>query len=281
MLRNPWDWECLMFWRATQPLTRWQKIGTISFFLFLLAFGGVVERRSALMERRMGDLDVFLRAAWAVRTGGDLYAVTSDNGWHYIYPPLYAIFLTPLADPPLDADHTGYLPYAISVAICYLLNVICLLFAAHVLASALEDRADDAEFRDQPRFCLRWWTLRLWPILICFPPIGHTLVRGQVNVIILATLCAALARLDSRAELPGRALACPGDFDQGDPRVPVGVPDLEAGLARVGRLFRRPASRPGARAGNRVRTGGCRRPLRNLWPGLFRALSQAKQRQFA
>jgi hypothetical protein len=33
----------------------------------------------------------------------------------------------------------------------------------------------------------------LWPILICFLPIGHTLMRGQANVIVLALLCAAAA----------------------------------------------------------------------------------------
>ena len=77
--------------------------------------------------------------------------------------------------------------------------------------------------------------------------------------------------MDSRAELPGRALACPGDFDQGDPRVPVGVPDLEAGLARVGRLFAGLFLGLVLVPGNRVRTweGARRRPLRNLWPGVF------------
>jgi hypothetical protein len=176
-------------------LCRWQRLGLVAFFLSLLLFGGIVERRSALMQRRMGDLDVFLRAAWAVRNDAeaDLYEVSSVNGWHYIYPPLYAILLTPLADPPPDADRSGYLPYPVSVAICYLLNVCCLILGVHMLASALEERADDATFRTQPRFCLRWWVLRLWPVFICMSPIGHTLMRGQVNVIVLAILCAVMA----------------------------------------------------------------------------------------
>ena len=68
---------------------------------FLLAFGVLVEIRSAYMRRRMTDLNCYLRAAWAVRQGGaDLYHVFDDNGWHYNYPPLFAILLTPLADPP-------------------------------------------------------------------------------------------------------------------------------------------------------------------------------------
>ena len=178
---------------ATKPLRRVGKIGVALFFVLLILFGAHVEQRSAFLSRRMGDLDVFLRAAWAVRNDADLYAVTSDNDWHYLYPPLYAILLTPLADPPRDEDPSGYVPYPISVAICLLINVLSLFFAAHVLASALEARAADASFQTQPRFCQRWWGLRLWPVLICFLPIGHTLMRGQVNVIVLAALCAAMA----------------------------------------------------------------------------------------
>ena len=178
---------------ATKPLRRVGKIGVALFFVLLILFGAHVEQRSAFLSRRMGDLDVFLRAAWAVRNDADLYAITSDNDWHYLYPPLYAILLTPLADPPRGEDPSGYVPYPISVAICLLINVFSLFFAAHVLASALEARAADASFQTQPKFCQRWWGLRLWPVLICILPIGHTLMRGQVNVIVLGALCAALA----------------------------------------------------------------------------------------
>jgi hypothetical protein len=182
-----------MDWGALKPLSRPEKIGVALFFVLLLAFGAHVELRSAFLERRMGDLDVFLRAAWAVRNGADLYAVTSDNDWHFIYPPLYAILMTPLADPPKGEDASGYFPYSISVAICYLINLVSLFAGVHVLASALEERAEDAGLTAQPKYCRRWWLLRLLPILICFLPIGHTLMRGQVNVIVLASLCAALA----------------------------------------------------------------------------------------
>ncbi len=174
---------------ATRPLSRLGKVGVVLFFVLLLGFGVHVEQKSAFLSRRMGDLDVFLRAAWAVRNDADLYAITSDNDWHYLYPPLYAILMTPLADPPEGADAAGYLPYPISVAICFFISVFALLAGVHVLASALEEKAG---WDHQPRYCRRWWLLRLWPILVCFLPIGHTLMRGQVNLIILAALCAAI-----------------------------------------------------------------------------------------
>src|ERR1019366_2612981 len=99
------------------------------------------------------------------------------------------ILLTPLADPPCNGDPSGYMPYAASVAICYLINLLSLLMGVHTFASALEERVLGAG----PVYCRRWWMLRLLPVLICFLPIGHTLMRGQVNVIVLAALCAALA----------------------------------------------------------------------------------------
>jgi hypothetical protein len=119
--------------------------------------------------------------------------VTSDNDWHYIYPPLYAILLTPFADPPPTQDHTGYLDYPWSVALCYLGSLVCLFWGAHVLASALEEASPDPSFRSQPAYCRRWWALRMWPVWVCWLPIGHTLSRGQVNIFILAILCAAQA----------------------------------------------------------------------------------------
>lgn len=179
--------------QARSPLSASQKVGLGCCFLFLIALGGLVEYRSAFLTRRMGDLDVYLRAAWAVRTNADPYAITSANDWHYLYPPLCAILLTPLADPPPGANTAGYVPYPLSVALFYLLNVLCLFFAAHVLASALEERSEDPDIRSQPRYCARWWGLRFCPVLVCLLPIAHTMMRGQVNIIVLAILSAAVA----------------------------------------------------------------------------------------
>src|SRR6266851_1412107 len=70
--------------------------------LWLLASGFVllilpIELRSAFLKRPMTDLQVYLRAAWAVRTGNDLYAITDENKWHYHYPAVFAILMVPLA----------------------------------------------------------------------------------------------------------------------------------------------------------------------------------------
>jgi hypothetical protein len=169
------------------PLGRLERWAVVGFFLVLLGFGWLVELRSALLSRRMGDLNVFLRAGWAVRSGADLYAVTDDNGFHYCYPPLLAILAAPLADAPAGVDRTGMLPYAATVAICYGLNLLFLALAMQLLASALEGRYSP------PAGSRRWWALRLWPVIACLIPIGHTLMRGQVNLLLLALLCGTLA----------------------------------------------------------------------------------------
>ena len=102
---------------ALAPPKRWERYTLLVLLLGILLFGVLVEIRSAFLTRRMGDFGCYARGAWAVRTGADLYDVTCDNDWHYNYPPLLAILLAPLADPPRGADDAGMTPYAVSVAV--------------------------------------------------------------------------------------------------------------------------------------------------------------------
>jgi hypothetical protein len=183
-----------MNFRRRMRLTAWQHCA-LTLFIVVLLFGIIVEVRSAFLQRRMGDLDVFMRTAWAVRTGQDIYTITDPNGFHYHYPPLLAILLVPLADPPPGADSSWMLPYPMTVAIWYSLSVLCLVVAVHWLATALEDISPDPAVRTQGRGSPRWWALRLVPILACLPPIGHTLMRGQVSLLLLLLLSGVAAAL--------------------------------------------------------------------------------------
>ena len=138
-----------------------------------------------------------------MRTGADLYRITDNNGWHYHYPPLLAIVLTPLASPPPNADTTGMPPFALSAALWYVFNLVFLLVAVHRLASALEQTAADPAIRRQPAGCRRWWMLRLVPILTCLPPIAHTLMRGQLNMLLLLLFSSMLVALLRGRRLEG------------------------------------------------------------------------------
>jgi hypothetical protein len=183
------------------PLTRWDRWALALFFLLIAAFGVHVEIRSAFLKRHQTDLGVYLRAGWAVRTGENIYDITDENDWHYQYPPLFAILMTPFADPPPGMDRTGYLPFGLTAAIWYILNMAFLAFALHALASILEADATDPTIRSVPVGCHRWWRLRVLPLVICLIPTGQTLIRGQVSLLLLALLAGAAAALYRRQNL--------------------------------------------------------------------------------
>jgi alpha-1,2-mannosyltransferase len=190
-------------------LNRFDRVGLVVLAAVFVLFSGLVQYRSALYPpRRLGDWNVFARAAWAARTGGDLYAIADDNGFHYLYPPTFAILLAPLADAPAGAPRAGLLPYPLTVLYWYFFNLTCLALAAHWLASVLEEatrRCGDV----RPLVSRRWWGLRVWPVLACLPPIGHTLMRGQVGVLLLLFLSGMIANVvRGRGARAGGWLAC-------------------------------------------------------------------------
>ena len=183
------------------PLSRGERFALLVLFVAFVVFAGLVELRSALQQTRKGDLNVFLRAGWAIRADANPYAVTDDNGFHYHYPPLLAILAAPLADAPAGADRTNMLPYAVSVGVCYLLNVFFLAYAVHRLARALEETTAGPFRLTWSRGSRGWWAVRVVPVLACLIPIGHTLMRGQVNLLLLALFAGFLADLLRRRPL--------------------------------------------------------------------------------
>ncbi len=193
---------------SAEPLARPQKIGLCLLLLSILLFGTWVELRGAFLHFRRTDAGVYLRAAWAVRNGEDLYSISDDRGWHYVYPPLFAIAMTPLADPPRGMSREGYLPYEVSIGLWYVLTLVMGFLGVHILAKALEDTSENSAIRGQPVFCRRWWALRVLPVLILLPAIGRGQMRGQVDMLLVLLLCMAAASiLRGRRLLAGLWLA--------------------------------------------------------------------------
>ncbi len=178
---------------ATDRLATWERLTLGCLLAAVLVFGAVTELRSAFLHRRMGDAGVFFRAAWAVRSGADIYEVTDDNHWHFNYPPLFAILMTPLADAPPGESRAAMLPFDLSIGIWFACNICCVFLAVHLLANALQDCSRREEIRTQPKYCRRWWYMRVLPILVCLPPVGLSLMRGQVNMILLLLLAGMAA----------------------------------------------------------------------------------------
>jgi alpha-1,2-mannosyltransferase len=172
-------------------LTRWEKAGLWAFLGVVLLFGAITELRAAFLQTRKGDQEVYFWTAYAVLAGDNIYAVSDSHDWHYVYPPLFAILAVPFAEKPPDHPvEIWTLPFAVSVGIWYLLSFLLLIWAVHMLASAIEETTPELAARPWGR---RWWALRFLPVLICLPGIGHTLARGQVNLLVLLLLAGMAA----------------------------------------------------------------------------------------
>lgn len=176
--------------------------------LVAVLFGANVLNRSAFLNNRRTDAGVFFRAGWAIRVGADPYTVTDNNGWHYLYPPLFAALVAPLADPPDGAPRDGCLPYPVSIVIWYVLSVLSLWVGAHWLARAIEESSPLFGGRGPPVASRWWWGARVLPILICATAAGSTLSRGQVNIFLTMMIAGmALSLVRGRAFLAGVWLA--------------------------------------------------------------------------
>src|SRR6267154_31891 len=106
-----------------EPLSKLERAALMLLALVPIVFGVLVEVRGAFLQTRRTDLAVFARAAWAVRSGIDVYSVTDEKGLHYHYPPLLAILMAPLADPPPGVPMVAAVPFAVTVGVWYLLSV--------------------------------------------------------------------------------------------------------------------------------------------------------------
>jgi len=186
---------------SSGPLSKLHVIGLSLLLVTVILFGAMVEFRGAFLKVRMTDIGPYLRAAWSVRTGGEMYKITDDRGWHYVYPPLFAILMTPLADPPHGEDRTGYLPYEVTVGLWYVITMVLGVAGIGILARTVEEPFSNLAAGRGRRFSLHWWALRTAPLLILFPAIARCQSRGQVDLLIAFFLCCVAA-----STLKGRRL---------------------------------------------------------------------------
>lgn len=133
----------------------------------VLAIGFTTVDRAVFHQTPKTDFTVYIRAAQAALDGGDIYKVQNARGWNYVYLPLFAIAMIPLAKLPLIA----------SVLIWYVLSVallICAIWMSVAMTGGQE-------------FALRWV-----PALLLFMPLVTGLVRGQASILMLWLVVAAI-----------------------------------------------------------------------------------------
>lgn len=147
--------------------------------LLLLVWGLTdVRRRADLDPANPGshrtDFTVYTEAGAAFFDGRDPYAVTNARGWHYLYPPLFAILVAPL--------HA--LPPAWQGVAWFVLSLImaggCLFECRAILRCILKE---SEELRSD------WLKIRRWVVMgaglaVVFPVLDM-LQRGQVGLAVL------------------------------------------------------------------------------------------------
>ncbi len=204
----------------------------------LLAFGGLMERRTALRHEPMTDLSVFCIASGAVWSGQNPYSIPDWHGWHYQYPPALAIAFLPFAEPvPLPADalppeklrtaantpygygiegknyyglHADNAHFFFSVAAWYLLSVLGILFSAHAIGCALEGKILRSPPPEDSAQRKTWWLRRLLPLAVLAGSLGTDLSRGQADILMLTAIAAGIYFLTAQKSFrAGLCLALP------------------------------------------------------------------------
>ncbi|MEX2139784.1 MAG: glycosyltransferase family 87 protein [Pirellulales bacterium] len=134
------------------------------------------------------DLTVYTEAGAAFFDGRDPYEATNPRGWHYLYPPLFALLVAPLS--AFDTQTQALVWYFVSVAACYGLWRECRRVWQHLA------HADDAP----PA-----WLGAIAAAAVALPAL-NCLQRGQVGVVLVYLLLLGLRLVLTSATMRGVAL---------------------------------------------------------------------------
>ncbi|MDD5427713.1 MAG: glycosyltransferase family 87 protein [Candidatus Omnitrophica bacterium] len=110
---------------------------------------------------RRTDLTVYLSAAEAIKTGDNIYFVTNDRGWYYVYMPLLAILLVPFTK----------LPLLLNTSLWYMLSVLSLFGMVILSARPARNMSDGIR-------------AAVMAILFCMPSILESITRAQTGVMV-------------------------------------------------------------------------------------------------
>jgi hypothetical protein len=147
----------------------------------ILAVGAVTLIRAVKTNNPQTDFTVYTLAAQAVLDGGDIYQVQNVRGWNYVYPPLFAITMIPLAKIPLWMGVLAW--YLVSVAAIYFSIRMCVEMAG---GNGL--------------------AISLIPLLLLAGPSLVGLARGQASLLLLCLTTAGLYfEWNGRRPMPPRS----------------------------------------------------------------------------
>lgn len=220
--------ELRRFWRLYAVLL----VGLLIWGWMDVRWRGIIEPDR--LDRHKTDLTAYTEAAAAFFDGRDPYAVTNVRGWGYLYPPIFALLLTPLIG--LDSQTQVFLFYLASLVIglgCYveLRRIIAALARPEVPLPRVVSpgNAHPDSSTGLPLSAASDWLAMGLAVAL---PALNTLQRGQVGLLklyplLLGTRLVLFPRNTLEILLGGIALAFPIALKV-TPALPVGM--LLAGL---------------------------------------------------
>ena len=212
---------------AWRPIVaaRWGQIDVLRWSIAALVIGLAVwgltdvRRRGRLdpqhPEVHRTDFTVYTIAGQTMLYGGDPYTVSNPRGWKYLYPPLFALLVAPLAD--LDPEIQVTVWFAISV----LLGWGCLRECVRIARVALPSEPLRGPFGPIPTW------IGAAAVTAAAVPALNCLQRGQIGIAVLYFLLLGFRLLVqcqniSQAFLAGVVLTLPVVF-KATPLLPVAV----------------------------------------------------------
>lgn len=119
------------------------------------------------------DFTVYTEASRALLQGRDPYAVTNIRGWHYLYPPLFALLLSPLVY--LSPENQAYAWFLLSCGFAW----GCYRECRRITRLLLERDPAASARRKMPPELLGWLVAAA-----AFFPTANAIQRGQVGVVL-------------------------------------------------------------------------------------------------
>lgn len=170
--------------RAIEPHSWWQRS-----LICLLLLGIVVYGLSLAIESTPSQvLQSSLQAGWNVLHDKGMY---DEQPRVYRGPPLLAIAAAPFGNSADGSGASDTVPYPLTRALWFFVNVLCFWLATHWLVCLLETK-------DSPISPSRWWLHRLLPLFLLIVPLADSLQEGFADGVLLLVIAALLVSLTRR-----------------------------------------------------------------------------------
>jgi alpha-1,2-mannosyltransferase len=169
---------------------KWAVVGLA--LVTVVVLGVLMVYRAAFSTELNSDFTTYRAAGWAVLTRSDIYEAQNPRGWPYVYPPPFAILMTPFAE---MSAFTGSI-------IWYVLSVILVISSVQMCVTMVRALG---RFDRNP-----FWLYVLSFVMVLFW-VGQGAVEGQATILTLWLLMVALYRSERGSDISGgTALACAG-----------------------------------------------------------------------